>query len=357
MEATNNVALIGCGVIARMHLHALKKTNSLKVVAVCDTDTAKAVAIAKEWNIPHYYTDLSKMLSNENISILSILTPPSSHATLAIEAIKQGVNVLVEKPLTMTSKDANSINTALKGSSAKMTVVYHYLFTKAMLEALSLIKANEVGEVISADMKMVQNPGMDPMASDANHWSHKLFGGRLGEMLAHPVYILQSVLGNQLNIEKIFLGKRGKISWIPFDELHVLFEGEKGFGSLYVSLNAPRCMYELDVYGTSKILRIDLIRQMLLKEGPTGGSNLSLAKGALSDARTLSLQTARNAFLYSSSNKHGASAVSGIYDMFANSIRNNWEPSVTPEMAFNTVKIVEEICTVIEKAKKGEIEV
>ena len=351
MEEKYNVAIVGCGIIAQTHLQALKRINNLKVVAVCDTDKNKATATAKEWNIDHYYTDFSKMLSDENISILSILTPPSSHAYLAAEAIKHGINVLVEKPLTMTTKEADPIISALRGSSAKMTVVYHFLFSKAMLEALSLIRAQGIGEILSADMKMIQDARMDPMSSDPNHWSHKLFGGRLGEMLPHPVYVLQSILGDRLNTTKVFVSKRGNIPWMPFDELHAILENEKGLGSLYVSLNAPRNMYTCDVFGTRKILQIDITRQMVLQQGPMGVSNFSIAKDCLSDARSLSLLTTKNALQYSF-HKHGAYGVSHVYTMFIDSIRNNNEPLVTPEMAYNTVKIVEEICTAIEQTKK-----
>jgi predicted dehydrogenase len=350
LEEKHNVAIVGCGIIAQTHLHALKKLKSLKVVAVCDTDKEKAIATSKEWKIDHYYTDFSKMLSDENISILSILTPPSSHAFLAIEAIKRGINVVVEKPLTMTTKEADSIINALRCSSAKMTVVYHFLFSKAMLESLSLIRRQEIGEVLSVDMKMVQGASKDPMASDPNHWSHKLLGGRFGEMLPHPVYVVQSILGDKLHTKKVLVSKRGNIPWMHNDELHAILENEKGIGSLHVSLNAPRVSYTCDVYGTRKILRIDLTRQMVLQLGSMDGSNFSVFKDSLSEACRLSLLTMKNALQYSFRKR--SAGVSRFYNMFLDNIRNNNAPLVTPEMAYNTVKIVEEICTDIAETKK-----
>lgn len=353
LEEKNNVALVGCGIIAQTHLQALKRINNFKVVAVCDTDKNKAAATSKEWKIDHYYTDFSKMLSEENISILSILTPPSSHASLAVEAIKHDINVLVEKPLTMTTKEADPIMNALRSSSAKMTVVYHFLFSKAMLETLSLIKRQGIGNVLGADMKMIQDPKMDPMASDSNHWSHKLFGGRLGEMLPHLVYVLQSILGDCLHTKKVFVAKRGNIPWLPHDELHAILENEHGLGSLYVSLNAPRNVYTCDVYGTKKILSIDITRQIVLQKGPMGFTNFSIAKDCLSESGKLSLLTIKNGLQYSF-RKHGAYGVSHVYTMFADAIRTNCEPLVSSEMAYNTVKIVEEICTEIEQTRQNQ---
>jgi len=351
LEEKYNVAIVGCGIIAQTHLHALKKLNSLKVVAVCDTDKKTAIATSKKWKIDHYYTDFSKMLSDEDISLLSILTPPSSHAFLAIEAIKHGINVVVEKPLTMTTKEADSIINALRGSSAKMTVIYHFLFSKAMLESLSLIREQGIGEVLSVDVKMVDDARMDPMASDPGHWSHKLVGGRFGEMLPHPVYIVQSILGDDLHTKKVFVSKRGNIPWMPNDQLYVILENEKGLGSLYVSFNAPRGSDTCDVYGTKKILKIDLTRQIVLQRGPRRFSNFSIAKDCLSEACRLSLSTVKNALQYSF-RKRGEYGVSHVYTMFVDSIRNRCDPLVTPEMAYNTVKIVEEICKDIAQAKK-----
>jgi predicted dehydrogenase len=350
MEEKYNVAIVGCGIIAQTHLYALNKSNRVKVVAVCDTDEEKAIATSKEWNINHYYTDFSEMLSEENLSVVSILTPPSSHAFLAVEAIKHGINVVVEKPLTMTTKEADLIINALRGSGAKMTVVYHFLFSRAMLESLSLIREQGIGEVLSVNMKMVHPTKMDPMASDPNHWSHKLLGGRFGEMLPHPVYVVQSILGENLRTRKVWAFKRGNIPWMPNDELHAILENEKGIGSLYVSLNAPRISYTCDVYGTRRIVRIDLTRQMVLQRGSMGESNFSVFKDSLSEGYRLSLLTMKNAFRYSF--RRRSDGVSRFYNMFLDNIRNHNAPLVTPEMAYDTVKIVEEICTDIAETKK-----
>ena len=351
LEEKYNLAIVGCGVIAQTHLGVLKKLNSLKVVAICDTDERKAIATSKKWKIDHYYSDFSKMLSNEDISILSILTPPSSHAFLAIEAIKHGINLVIEKPLTITTKEADSIINALRRTRSKMTVVYHYLFSEAMLRSLSLIRKQVIGEVLNVDFKFIHNAKYDPMASDPNHWCHKSFGGRFGEMLPHPVYVLQSILGDNLRIRKIFVGKRGNIPWLRSDELNVILQSGKRLASLYVSLNAPRCMYVCNLYGTKEILRIDLIRQTVLRLGPSAhgrpATKFSIAKDSLSEAGSLLFLTAKNALEFSF-RKHGEYPVSKLYTMFIDSIRKDIKPPVTPEMAYNTVRLVEEMCKVIQ---------
>jgi predicted dehydrogenase len=217
-----------------------------------------------------------------------------------------------------------------------------------MLKSLSLIREQKIGNVLNVYFEYVHNAKDDPMASDQNHWCHKLFGGRFGEMLPHPVYILQSFLGDNLRTRKIFVSKRGNIPWLRNDELHVTLESEKGTGSLYVSFNAPRSVVTCDVYGTREILRIDLTKQTLLRQRPRGYSKFSTGKDSLSEACKLALSTMENALKYSF-RKRGEYSVSNVYTMFIESIRKGIEPPVTPEMAFNTVRIVEEICQAIQR--------
>jgi len=79
-------------------------------------------------------------------------------------------------------------------------------------------------------------------------------------------------------------------------------------------------------------------------------SRFSIAKDCLSEACKLSLLTAKNALQYSF--RKPGDNVSLFYSMFVDSLRNRCEPLVTPEMAYNTVKIVEEICEDIAQAKR-----
>lgn len=342
-----NIAIVGCGANAQIHLHVLKKLSKLKVKAVCDIDEKKVSTTSKKWKIDHYYRDFSKMLSSEDISILSILTPPSSHAFLAIEAMKHGINVVIEKPLTMTTEEADLIINTLDGRRTKMTVVHDWLFSKAMAKSLSLIREEAIGEVLNVDVKVVHNVKDDLMASDPNHWCNKSFGGRFGEMLPHPVYVLQSILGDDLQMRSIFVSKRGNTPWLLNDELHTILESEKGFGSLYVSLNAPRRVYACNVYGTKEILKIDFTRQTVLRLRRGGFGKFSIGKDCLSEACGLLFSTMENAleFSFRRPREYG---LSRIYTMFMDSIRKDIEPPVTPEMAYNTVRIVEEICKAIQ---------
>jgi predicted dehydrogenase len=336
------IALVGCGAIAREHLKAMTRFSDLELVALSDISEEAAARMCREWKIPHYYTELSKMLDEQEVSLLTIATPPDTHAALAVEAVKRGVNVLIEKPLTSTTSDAEEILTALDENPVKLTVNYNWLMGRSMIEALSIVGNGGIGEVLGVDMKLLHTRE-DAMISNEDHWSHRLPGGRLGEMLSHPVYVAQSVLGHKLNVSMVLAEKRGSYSWVHTDELRLSLQNGKSTAYAYISFNAPRPALMVDIYGTLRILRIDLLNQTLLKLGHRGLGRVDSAADCIGASMNLLSQVALNSLRYLRSGA-GEDPLRRIYSSFVRSIRRDEKPMVTVDMAYNTVKIAAELC-------------
>jgi hypothetical protein len=108
-------------------------------------------------------------------------------------------------------------------------------------------------------------------------------------MLAHPVYLLQSIIGNRMDVEKILTDKRGSYGWMRNDELHAMLHGKDGTGQICVSFNASRPAYLVDIYGTQKVLSIDLMNQTLVALGTRTLSKTSAAIDSLSTSGELFL--------------------------------------------------------------------
>jgi len=343
-----NIAIVGCGAQAKQHVRVLKAMNAFNLVALCDVDK-RALAIASdEWNLPHTYTNFDEMLEREKLDLISILTPPQTHVQLAIGAVDRGISLLVEKPLTLLASEAELILKHLENSSAKLTVNYNGLFSKTMLKALSLVRSGGIGDVLGMRVEFL-NPKDDPMTSDRNHWCHKNFGGRFGEMLAHPVYLLQSILGNNLTVANVIAEKRGSYDWMAHDELHVTLRGEAGPGEIYASFNSPRPAYLVDIFGTERILKIDLTNQTLIALGQRTLKKTDAAFDCLHVSRELFLYTIRNSLEYVLLGR-GDGSLQEAYSSLVHSVGTGDPPLVTPNMAYHTVKTVEEICKQIDPA-------
>ncbi|MGZ6480611.1 MAG: Gfo/Idh/MocA family protein, partial [Bdellovibrionales bacterium] len=121
-----NFALIGCGRIAPKHVDALTSgvVPGAKLVAVCDTDFAKAEAIAKKHGVKAY-ADRFEMLEKmgSEIDVVSILTPSGLHAQHTIDVAKYQKHVVVEKPMSLTLQDADNMIAACDAAGVRLFVV------------------------------------------------------------------------------------------------------------------------------------------------------------------------------------------------------------------------------------------
>jgi len=104
------VGIIGAGRITEAHLNALRELSGVFVtVAVCDPVFENAERYAKVFHDLHIYKDHFTMLKEEDIDLAVIATPNGLHYKLCKELIESGLNVLVEKPLALTYREAEEI--------------------------------------------------------------------------------------------------------------------------------------------------------------------------------------------------------------------------------------------------------
>ena len=108
MSEKIKVGIISCGMIARgAHIPAYQRFSEFyEIVAVCDINLEAAKQTAKEFSIPKYYGDAREMFENENIDVVSVCSGNMSHKPLVMTALEYKANVICEKPLAITYKDA-----------------------------------------------------------------------------------------------------------------------------------------------------------------------------------------------------------------------------------------------------------
>jgi len=141
------VGLIGCGYWGPNLARNLHQIPQAKLVACCDLDPQ---ALSKMRMLyPHVATtpDYRELLSNPNIEALVIATPPRSHYALAREALEAGKHVLVEKPLAMSSREAETL-IALAEERGRVLMVGHiFEYHPAVRKIKALMEAGELGQI------------------------------------------------------------------------------------------------------------------------------------------------------------------------------------------------------------------
>lgn len=140
------VGLIGCGGIGGTHAPHYGNHPDAELCAVCDSDIKLAEHAAKEFNVP-YFTDYQEMLRCVALDVVDICTPPNSHRDMAIACFNQGIHVICEKPLAISTHEAQEmISTAQEKRLLLMTAFCHR-FHPPILYIKQAIDEGKLGQI------------------------------------------------------------------------------------------------------------------------------------------------------------------------------------------------------------------
>ena len=347
-----NVAIIGCGEVADGHIAAWKKVPQAGIKAVCDLNETLARSTAQSWKIPTYFQSMSELIKRGGINLVDICTPPQTHANLAIEAMKAGLNVLLEKPMTMTVNDATRIIECQQETGTKAGVLHNWLFDAPIIEASSILEKGTLGELLNVEVEAISTK-YDFMAATKNHWCHRFPGGRFSEMFAHPIYLVRHFLGGIPEVCDVQVSKIGGYDWMKSDELYVTFRVGEKLGRAYASFNAPRKAIFISLYGTEATLKLDIINstKILLPRRKT--TRFARGYDSFSQAAQLVKSTLGNMAKIAL-----GSWLSGhemCIKLFAQSLVDNTEPPVTIEEGKRVIEVLEEIGKRIEIREKERL--
>ena len=131
------IGVLGAGHLGKIHLKLLEKSKEYKLVGFYDPDIAKGKLIAKEFNFT-YYKKLDKLI--DEVDVIDIVTPTLSHYSSAIQAIKKGKHIFIEKPITSTLEEAEHLKLLLSKNNVKGQVGHVERFNPAFTAVKSEIK-------------------------------------------------------------------------------------------------------------------------------------------------------------------------------------------------------------------------
>ena len=157
-------ALIGCGRISPNHISAAIN-NNLELVAFCDiipekTKEKKEMFKEKTQNVKEY-TDYKQMLNDENLDLVAIATESGKHAQIAIDCINAGCNVIIEKPVALSIKDADLIIEAAKKNNVKVCACHQNRFNKSIQKIRKSIENGDFGKLLHGTAHIRWNRNID----------------------------------------------------------------------------------------------------------------------------------------------------------------------------------------------------
>ena len=168
---TINWGIIGCGDVTEVKSGpAFNKVEGSKLVAVMRRDAAKAADYAKRHSVDKWYDDAEALMSDAEINAIYIATPPASHMPYALEALKKGFNVYVEKPVTRNASETQQIADTLKQGNSKLTVAHYRRAVPMFLHVKKLLDDNAIGDVRTVQIRMWQARKPKLVADVETNW-------------------------------------------------------------------------------------------------------------------------------------------------------------------------------------------
>jgi predicted dehydrogenase len=142
------IGIIGTGWIAANHIAEYLKMPDVEVVALADLVPGKAEAFGKKYGCDaRCYLSGHEMLEAEELDGVSVCTYNTQHAPCTIDALEHGVNVMLEKPFTVTLDEAIEIMKAEKKSGKILTIGFQPRLSENMQMIKKIVDSGELGKV------------------------------------------------------------------------------------------------------------------------------------------------------------------------------------------------------------------
>lgn len=243
--ATVKFAIIGLGNIGKRHAEHILHHPNAELVAVCDINSAKAA----NYTVP-FFNSIEELLQNSAADVLCVCTPNYLHEPHTIAALNAGLNVVVEKPMALSTKECDNMIEAANKTGKTIFAVKQNRYNPPVVAVKKLVEEGRLGKIFMVQVNCFWNRG-DAYYSESD-WRGKKAkdGGCLFTQFSHFVDILYYLNGS---IDKA----AGSIS--NFAHHHnTEFEDTGSFvlnasnGSI-VNFNFTTCSYEKNMEGAITI--------------------------------------------------------------------------------------------------------
>jgi UDP-N-acetyl-2-amino-2-deoxyglucuronate dehydrogenase len=245
-----NIALIGCGRIAKRHSELLgnNQIKGAQLVAVCDNVYEKAEKIGKQFGIPSYI-DMNDMMSKEQVDVVVVLTPSGLHAEHVVNLSEHGKDIIVEKPMALTLDDADAMIEACGRNGCRLFIIKQNRFNVPVIKLREAHQAGRFGKLILGTVRVRWARHQSYYDQDAWRGTWAMDGGVLTNQASHHVDLLEWMMGD---VESVFARAKTSLADIEVEDTAVVMLKFKN-GALGV-IEATTATRPHDLEGSISIL-------------------------------------------------------------------------------------------------------
>ncbi len=233
------VGLVGCGNIFPMHAESLANTAGVEIASVCDIRPSLARKAAKKYQC-RFYIDYKKMLEEQDLDAVHILTPHYLHPSMAIHALQNKINVLTEKPISINPRDGEKMIKAARENRVRLGVISQNRYNPGSQLVKQNLANGRLGKIKAARLIVsYYKPDSYYKKSDWKGRLDKEGGGVLIDQSIHFIDVLRWLIDDEVEYVEATTARRMH----KFIEVEDLAEGVIKFKK-----GAYVCFYLINFY-------------------------------------------------------------------------------------------------------------
>jgi predicted dehydrogenase len=203
------VGLIGYGAMGKAHTYSYKTLPlyysnlpfKVKLVGVCCGHLENAQKAKEEMDYEFATDNIDDILSREDIQVVNICTPNNMHKDMIIKALKAGKHIYCDKPMVISSREADEVLQELKKTTAFNQVAFHNRFFPAIIRAKQIIEEGRLGKILTFRAVYLHSGSVDP--NKTMGWKHDKSicgGGVLFDLGSHVLDLMYYLMGEYESI-------------------------------------------------------------------------------------------------------------------------------------------------------------
>tara|TARA_Y200000002_G_scaffold383265_1_gene404589 strand:- start:9031 stop:10038 length:1008 start_codon:yes stop_codon:yes gene_type:complete len=250
------VSIIGTGLQFGRRAPVIHESSTDDLISICGIDTKKLQTLAHKYNC-NYDSDWSNLVQRDDIDVVIITTPPVNHAEIVISALENNKHVLCEKPLSMTSSEAEKMYQVSLKTKKILKCGFNHRHHPAMVNAKKIITSGQVGDLLFARGIY----GICGREDYKNEWRANpeiAPGGQFIEQGTHMIDLLRWYLG-EVDTVASMVSNHYFIDQDMDDSGFAMFrfKDNNATASFHTSLTQWINTFTLELYGSNGYIKID----------------------------------------------------------------------------------------------------
>jgi predicted dehydrogenase/nucleoside-diphosphate-sugar epimerase len=191
---TIRAGFLGTGYIADWHARALRSVRGVTLAAVCDKDVTRAQSFAARHGVERAHGSLEEMLGDRAIDAVHVLLPPDLHHQAALEVIRSGRHVLLEKPMAVSEEECAALLEQADRAGVRVGIGHNFLFCPAYERLKGDLVSGRLGKI--DQVTITWNRPLDQLITGPFHsWMFREPGNIMLEVGSHSVAHMLDLLG------------------------------------------------------------------------------------------------------------------------------------------------------------------